>query len=402
MPPPKRVTPGSFLPILIFIAALSLFHFFPHDPYKQIGPDLLKAKEWGPYHLSDWSTGPALTEISEDGVIGTQTTENGRGWISCRLDGIRPGDLFRLRGEASATDIVRGKYSWQAGRTTLAYYDMNNKAHWNYPTTAGLMTGTRNWKEFELLSEAQPYAHYAKLWIGNAGKSGRYEVRNLSLVPVRLKRSVPFYYWSAVLVLIGLGGWYSYRLTLFTRAWGWLVILISICILTGVLLPEKAVDATPKITAGVIEKSVHKMAQAAPVQKVVPALKPEAKSRPEWVQRKDRIIKWVKGLNVHNLGHFGLFLLFGFACGLCFLRGTIPNRLYTLHHQDAAKVLYLLTSVLLFTITAELIQAVALTRTLDIHDWVLNIYGASSGLLLFVLLHLGQHPLRRLLKLVAK
>lgn len=390
------------LPALGLMAVLFLLHFF-YDPYDDVGPDLLQIRAWGDYRVSPWTVSGDSAEIREEGTLLTQVEGKTRGRIFCRIDGVKPGELFRLCGEARSEGIVPGKASWQVGRTSLMYFNEEGRLErWNYPNAAGVLSGTSGWEPFQLVSEVQGFAAYAKLSVINWGRHGRYEARNLSLIPVRVKHSGPFFFWGAVAALGGLGCFYCRKLSLAGRTWGWAVMLVAGTIFVGVLLPGKVVDGAPGVTATVMEKGARKVAKAVSAQKVVPALKPAPELRSQWVQKKNRVVGWVKRQSAHQWGHAGLFFLFGIACGLCFLSAGVPARLYTVHHQDALKVLGLIYGLFIFSIAAELIQVVAISRTPGYDDWFLNAYGATAGLLIFVLCHLGQHPARRLVHLLKK
>lgn len=384
------------LPVLGLIVALLLSLFF-YDTYWESGPDLLTVREWDGYRVSAWGVRAEPAEVRADGTIVSQVQGKKRGRISCRIDGAQPGEFLRLRGQARSKSLQTGKSGWHRGRVALTYADQQNRVRWNYPHGTGYSSGTTGWTEFELISPVQDYVAYARLTIANEGAAGTYEVRNLTLNPVRPKASGIYYFWGAVGCLVALGVWYCFQFRLFLRPWGWWVMLIALSIFTGVLLPSKVVDDAPEVTARVMEKSVQKVARTVSVQKVVPVLKPESPKHSIWVDHKDRAVAWVKKQDAHRWGHGGLFFLFGVACGLCFLSGVVPVRFYIFHLRDVVQTGYLFVGLFLFSTTAELIQVMAVSRTVNMTDWCWNLCGASGGLLFFVLLHLGLHPIRRLL-----
>lgn len=394
MPAVKTSILRICLPVLGFISVLLLLHF-SYDPYQAIGPDLLPLSEWQNYRLAPWSVSDTMAEMRPNGSMLSLAQGKTRGRINRKIDGVMPGELLRLKFEARANQLTHGKAGWQVGRGALIYYNASDKSRWNYPHSTGILTGSCDWTSFELISPVQEYAKYAKLWIVNEGTSGQYEVRNLSLTPVRLKRSSSYILWGSVLWLSGIWLWYLYRLHIQKRPWGWGVLLLSITIFTGVLLPSSVVTDAPFVAAAVMDKGAQKVAQSIAPPQITPAQLPASKQAPEWVRRKDQAVTWIKHLDVHRLGHAGLFFLFGIACGRCFLPTFTPTHIYTVQH-DGKQLLHLILGLFLFSIMAELTQVITLSRTTEWADWRLNIYGTTTGLLLFILCHLGLHPIHRL------
>lgn len=386
----------SLLPALILIFALYGFGRW-YNPLEPSGPDLFRRQIilGHPALASEWRGFGALADQAPGGILVLHANRKQSGRLSRHLEPVIPGSLFRLRGYAAAEQITPGSKPWQRGRVMLTYRGVTRQARWDYPHTAASLKGTQDWTAFEFLSAAPVFAVSGRLIVFNQGRSGRFKVKEMSLVPMQYKRSNRWFD-AAWVVLWGIVAfWYSLRLGLWSRRAGWLILLLNAVIVVGMLIPNQVIKSTQLEATQAVEHQIERMTS----QSRARPGKALSKESPRIAfLRLGAVAQWMKSLQPHPLGHLVMFLAMGYSCGLMFLAGAAPHRFNHLGRKEVLLLLTLVASMAVYAAATELLQVLVRTRSPALNDWWLNMQGFAIGTLGFMLTHCARYVMRDYLR----
>jgi len=386
----------SLLPALILILALYGFGRW-YDPIAPSGPDLFHSQNPVGHTVlaAEWRGFGALAEQSPEDILVLHANGNQRGRLSRRLEPVSPGSLFRLRGYAAAEQITPGSRPWQQGRVVLLYRGPNGQTRWDYPFTAVRLVGTQDWTAFDFLSTVPDFATSGRLRVINEGRSGRFKVKEMSLVPMHYKPSNRWWDGAWVLLWCGVALWYSVRLGLWSRPAGWLILLLTGGIVVGMLIPSQVITTTHLEATQAVEHQIERMTSQSRARPDTPLPKP---SNLVARLRLGAVAPWMKSLEPRPLGHLVMFLAMGYSCGLMFLAGHTPHRVYHLGRKESLRLLAVVAGMAVYAAAAELLQVLVLSRSPAFDDWWLNMQGFAMGTIGFILTHGAWYVMRDYLR----
>jgi hypothetical protein len=332
-----------------------------------------------------------MAEQSPERILVLHAHDKRHGRLSRRLQPVIPGSLFRLRGYAAAEQITPGSKPWDQGRVVLFYRGPSGQKRWNYPHTAVRLRGTQDWTAFEFLSTVPDFAASGHLVVINEGSSGRFKVKEMSLVPMRYKTSNRWLDGAWVILWCSVAFWYSVRLRLWSRPAGWLILLLTVSIVVGMLIPNQVITTTHREATRAVEHQIERMTLQSPARPDSHLAK--RSNRVAWL-RLGVVAQWMKSLEPHPFGHLVMFLAMGYSCGLMFLSGPTPHRVDHLGRNESLRLLALTAGMAVYAAAAELLQVLVLSRTPALRDWWLNMQGFTIGILAFLLTHGAWYVLR--------
>jgi hypothetical protein len=332
-----------------------------------------------------------MAEQSPEHILVLHAHGKRGGYVSRRLQPVIPGSLFRLRGYAAAEQITPGSRPWEQGRVVLLYRDATGQARWNYPHTAIHLRGTQDWTAFEWLSTVPDFATSGHLVVINGGHSGRFKVKELSLVPMQYKTSHSWLDGAWVMLWCGVAFWYSIRLRLWSRPTGWLILLLTAGIVVGMLIPNQVITTIHLEATRAAEHQIDRMTSPSQAMPDRHLSKP---SNQIALLRWGAVAQWMQSLELHPLGHLVMFLAMGYSCGLRFLAGLPPHRVYLFGRKESLRLLALMAGMAVYAAAAELLQVLVPSRSPALHDWWLNMQGFAMGIVGFMLIHGAWYRMR--------
>lgn len=354
------------LPAVVLLAATLLFWGF-YDRYKVVGGILLDS--------------PTLAESTL--VRGNSTETNGRFVLSVgadkkmarvnfRMPAATDFKMIRVKGRIKVDGVVAGKYEWRSARLLLLQYDANNK--W-IPGEHGLVaeSGTKDWAYHEDVFNVMDSAVHVDVVLQHSGLAGTASFDSIQAEAVELRSS--FYGFQGVFALLwlGMGFLYYKRCRLHRRRLHLLILLNTIAILFGTLMPTVVIqtvsDGFKERVAAVMEKRLEEHRESLPAetvpQKAGDALAKESKRIDQFKETVD---------SAHVAGHF---VLFASLCFLVYLSAYLEK-------QAPAYYFKVAFDILLFAAITEALQNLTLDRTAGIGDWETDVYGLATGLAVFL------------------
>lgn len=335
--------------------------------------------------------GPELAPPFSDAWDGTETAEfvpdgdsfsarlaarpEGGGRLELFLPSVEGMDAIRVRARVRAEELVRGPHAYSQGRVLLGFVDRAGTSRWDWPHTAGTVEDTTPWRDLSHRFLVPESAVSARVLLLNHGRSGLFAIRSVSVVPMRLNPRTPLVFAGWGLVWAA-GALFSVRrLRLLTRPGGRALLLAAMAIVTGMLLPERALSAVSVRARRLVERLERSATVAAPA--TAPSSEnptPTAPTKPT-APRDDRADS-ERTFDLHKAGHFVAFawLALAAAYGFGFRRPGGAVRI------DG------LASLVLFAAAAEQLQWLTLSRNARFVDVTINLLGLAAGLLLAGLL----------------
>jgi VanZ family protein len=286
-------------------------------------------------------------------------------------------ELIRVEACMETRQVVEGKHPWNRARIILQQF--NNKNRWmggehGIGSAIGTSRRTRYQHEIPRLSNA----HHIDVVLEQTGQSGSALFDSIRVYPVNIRPSYRYWHTLFVLLWIGAAVIYFTRCRLHTRKLRHLIILNTLIILTGTLIPSTWIHASVKETKQLADRLlVDDSIQAADSDNATPtppALKKAIADKP--VPRRKIELRPLSSL--HSLGHY---LLFSSLCFLVYLSAALEKQ----HPSYYAKVAF---DILLFAAITEALQFLTVDRTAKISDWLIDLLGMLSAFVLFLLLQL--------------
>ncbi len=410
--PKQRDSPGALLlscliPALLFLGLMGLF-YSTYDPYLVAGPEIEIGGDFTTNPLkpgSGWKTlSPRLYWTEGEGFGGSaglrlETRDEKGGRVDFVIENPRQYEALRLSGRMRVERVVMGRHPWRSARILLFFTDHLGKAHWDLPHTLCSLTGTQGWQRYEASFVVPSYAKHGQIVVQNPARSGTAWADDLHLTPVRAKSTVGTWKtlfataWGVMLLYC------IFRLRLWQRPWGTVLVLTTLIIVAGVALPATTVGAAlegpvelvasvqelaapPKLTTTppqVAEKksvtAEAKTEERGAAQKTVKrARKPEKKKLTT-----DQLV--TRNAISHQLkksGHGLLFAVLGLFGLLSLARAEALS---------FGSIVLLLSGLLLFAAATELLQITVVNREPRLFDAFIDSTGATCGLSIAWLVH---------------
>mgnify|MGYP001080072852 CR=1 FL=1 len=357
------------LPVLLWLM-LTLLFWGNYDRYEPVSDTLLEFPDLGnAFNLRG--------EVSQsNGVIRLHVPAGGKTAEARFRIAENPGfPLIRLSGRIRTEGVVRGKYRWNAARLLLIQRDTDHQ--W-IPGTHGLLDedGTVAWtpqvQEFEVFPEAA----FIEVVLQQTGKRGTAWFDDISATPMIIKPSFVWFRALFGVIWLGMGLLYFKRCRLHRRKLRILILVNAMAILYGTLIPtewiQKPVDHLKERLQQPLEHQVQE--KKPPVSNPKPAApsKPRVEKSDLGKMVKDRLAGLVE--QSHTVGHFVLFAT------LCFLVYCSA----ALERQGRSYYFKVAFDVLLFAAATESLQFLTMDRTPGFADWLIDIFGMLSALILFL------------------
>lgn len=383
---PDNVSPSLTKPafglliVAVFLAVMALF-FTYHDPYKDVGDNLVTGGDLeAPLAANGQSgrgwrgRGPGVAWEAQGGFDGSGGvrlgTQPGRGSsLSYTVERPAASQFLRVSGRLRTADIVQGRKNWNSARLLLAFTQRDGQ-HSDHKICD--ITGSSAW---QLCAGVVPVPHSAvaaQVRVENLAASGALWVDDLRLTPAVEKSSAFFWralfgtLWCATLIYCA---WMS---RLQDRPLGPAIVLIAIAITAGVAAPQSTIDRMLDRGAD----TVNGLVVGEPFSEAPPAAG-STDSRPRWTHEVKRALGWPFDLmfTVKKVGHFVLFgLLAFFAFSSTARRHGRPESL-----SSATEFATTGAALLLFAAAAEVVQFLTTSRTPSLTDWVIDAGGVLLG-----------------------
>jgi VanZ family protein len=363
----------------ILLLAVTLLFWGGYDRYGSVGPALIKAPM-----LADAYR--AKGDISEsNGVITLHVPANGkRADLRFKLDRATEFSIIRVSGSIRTDHVVEGKHSWRSARILLTQRD--DKGKWisvkhSLPPKQDTVPWTNQSQEFEI----HPLTFSAELVIKHTGKSGTAHFKDVVAQPMEIKTS---YTWFRILFVISwvlMGLLYFRRCRLNHRKLRILILLNTVAILFGTLMPG---DWLENISQQLKQKTSVTFLQLA-------ASKIESKGKPVAVSINSPVIVVAKSKQMEQFNpviagpqKIGHFVLFASLCFLVYCSAWIEK-------QHPVYYFKVGLDILLFAGVTESLQYLTMDRTPSVSDWIIDIFGLLTAFTLFLTIRFIAHFIPR-------
>ena len=131
-------------------------------------------------HGVTWETGSGFLGSA---CIKLTAHEDKAAYVKWTLSNPQDYQFLLVRAKMRTEGIVKGANSWNAACLLLYFTDKDGKPHWDYPHSAGSLTGTSPWKEFEKVFPVPEFAATATVVVQNSSTSGIVWCDDISLGP---------------------------------------------------------------------------------------------------------------------------------------------------------------------------------------------------------------------------
>jgi len=359
------------LPALLLLAATLLF-WGRYDLYEPAGPVLLQSPE-----LDTASRINGDCSAAEGRYVLTVEPGGTPASLNFTVPGGTEYRYLRVSGRIKVTGVVVGRLPWLCARLVLIQYDESGK--W-IPRSHRVVTenGTHDWTAHENVFEMDERAVRVDLMIQQTGSEGSAEFDQLIVDPVRLRPSFRIWQILFVMLWIVMAALYFHRCRLHSRRLHILIVLNAVAIIAGTLIPEQWIDTTADFSKEQAERIVEASSRKPVTNTVVqqPRATSEASPTRDAQQRLEQRFNYVDMVigKLHGIGHF---VLFASLCFLLYLSAALERqpRIYY------AKVAF---DMLLFAAITESLQHLTLDRTPGLSDWMVDVAGMLTALVLFL------------------
>ena len=185
-------------------------------------------------HGVTWETGSGF---SGSACIKLTARDDKAAYMKWILNNPQDYQFLLVRAKMRTEGVVKGANSWDAARLLLYFTDKDGKPHWDYPHSAGSLTGTSPWREFEKVFPVPDFAETATVVVQNSSTSGIVWCDDISLWPA-YKNTGYFLFRGILLVaaiVLAIGAICSFGLL---KNRGWIPLGITAVILIGVLCSQ--------------------------------------------------------------------------------------------------------------------------------------------------------------------
>ncbi len=350
------------LPAVALLAASLLFWGF-YDRYEPAGPVLLQS--------------PALADATR--MWGDCHEEAGRFVLNVELGGKTAGILFhitdaqrfdhiRVRGRIKVSGVETGKYNWSCARLVLGQYDAADKWIGGHHAVATIK-GSHDWAPCVDEFSVDEKTSRVNLSLQQLGSAGKAEFDRIIVEPVRIRASLLWWQVLFAGLWMAWGVLYFRRCRLHCRRLRLLILLNTIAIIIGVMIPDKWLEGTIGYAQEEAAKVVDVARQGVSPPSIHSTSSAQGFDRPEIV---DQFIDLVGG--GHGVGHF---VLFATLCFLVYLS-------VALEHQPRSYFVKVALDISLFAAVTESLQYLTYDRTPSIDDWFVDVFGMALALVFFI------------------
>ena len=375
----RKILPLRLQVATLFLFAMWLF-FQAYQPWEPIDNDLLL--ESGQFNNATdrfgWSREQGYVQWTDDTGYVTLSP-------SSRLRFNLPifsGDLLLASGKIRTEQLESRRNQWDAGRIMLYFENEQGKIIWNHPHNVGFMTGTSDWTRFATSIEVPDFAHRGWVELANYGKSGLASFDDISVRPAVWKKAFAHWQltfgmlWAAILM------WIVLNTPIWKQRWGKSLMVTGLLIIVGVTLPPtllfEVANRGVSITNSMLkteELDQRQQASASQTVKPVKLNKPPSVNKPAHPADVDTEViqetvmdspPMVTPHILQKMGHPALFAVLGLFAWLAFST-----------RQDKGLLIY---SLLLFAASTEVLQLVVGGRHFLLSDFVLDMSGTLTGL----------------------
>ena len=337
-------------------------------------PVFLPGPELAPPFPNAWAGTETAEFIPDDDGLAARLTARPEagGRLELFVSSVEGMDAIRVRAQVRAENLVRGEHAYSQGRVLLGFVDRTGKSRWDWPHTAGTVEDTTPWQDISHRFLVPEEAVSARVLLLNHGRSGRFSIRSVSVVPMRLNPRTPLVFagwgfaWAA-------GALFSIRrLRLLTRPGGRALLLVAMVLVTGMLLSERTLAAVSIGARRLVARLEWPAAAASPATKPASEKSSEtAPMKPPAPARDDRADS-ERTFDLHRTAHFTIFAWLALAAANCFgFRGA----------RGGGRIEGL-AALVLFAAAAEQLQWLTLSRNARFADIAVNLLGLAAGLLL--------------------
>lgn len=335
----------------------------------------------------------------------TASSTGGVAIVDFRFEDLTDAPFVRVSASIELQEVVVGQRAWNCARLALGQF--SEKGKWlpcHHVVAAGF--GSGKWKPYQDVFEIRPDAAYIDVSLQQLGSDGVARYKQIEVIPVKIRAS--FIWWRIFFALlwVGMAIFYFPICRLHYRRLRWLILLNSIAILIGVLMPAKWISDVSQQGRRVVrelqEKRLEKVQSSAPVScesitekteelteksdpkrtRLTAATKGSAKYdlQLELMVRFDKLMR-----DTHRAGHF---LLFSMLCFLVYLSAA-------LEHQHKIYFCKVGADILLFAGITEMLQFLTLDRTPGVQDLWVDFCGMGLAFISFLTAYLLRHGFRR-------
>jgi VanZ family protein len=354
------------VPAILLLAATLLF-WGGYDPHVSVGPALISA----PVLADGYQTNGDISQ--SNGIFTLHVPEGGkRADLRFKLDRAGEFTIIRVSGSIRTDNVVKGKHVWRSARMLLTQRDKKGKwvsvKHSLLPKQ-GTVPWTKQSQDFNI----HPLTFTADLVIQQTGKSGTAQFKNVVAQPMEIKASFTWFRILFVSSWIFMALLYYRRCRLNRRKLRTLILLNTIAILFGTLMPG---DWLENISQQLKQKTSVSFLQPA-ASKVEIQGNPAVTTKPSVIeQTKSRRIELFNSViaSPQKLGHF---VLFASLCFLVYCSAWIEK-------QHPVYYFKVGLDILLFAGVTESLQYLTTDRTPSIADWIIDIFGLLTAFALFL------------------
>ena len=359
---------GLRVPAVLLLIA-SLLFWGRYDRYARVGEPLLESPA-----LADAAFARGASVAADDRFVLVVKEGDKASVVSFDVEGLKGGDLVRVRGRIRTDEVVTGKFEWNCARLILIQRDANKK--W-IPVShgVGMESGTRPWSACEEVFEVDGRAATVQLSMRNGGVSGTVEFDRILVEKVRLRCSYAGWVVFFAVAWIFMAVVYFRRCRLDRRRLRVLILLNALVIVIGTLMPERGLEEIAEQADTVAVRVLTAVEKKAP-EKGAPVSVSEEKGsgkRSSEEKQVDEFNKRVGG--VHGVGHF---LLFASLCYLVYLSAALER-------QHRIYYLKVMLDILLFAAITESLQYLTMDRTPGWSDFRTDVFGMVLAFLMFLL-----------------
>ncbi|MEI6892577.1 MAG: VanZ family protein [Pontiella sp.] len=351
------------LPAILLLGVSLLFWGF-YDRYESVSSLLLDSPDLSEAFL-------VQGDCSEtNGIISLNVPAGGKGArVRFQLPYAPEYKFIRLTGRMRIENVVQGKLRWSCARLLLIQRDTKGK--W-IPTSHALYaeTGTADWVDLVGEFEIIPGAERFEVVLEQVGKSGRADYSNITAQAIRVRASFFWFRLAFTGAWILLGLLYLKRCRLDHRRLRILILLNTMAILFGTLIPSAWISDASATIKEYAMKTVERSSEARTDFSF--GKTPKNTISEQDIQRVEVFTDLVN--EAHKAGHF---VLFGSLCFLVYCSAWLEK-------QHPVFYLKVVLDILLFAAISEALQYLTNDRQPGVLDWLIDIYGMLLALICFL------------------
>lgn len=383
----KRV---SALFAVLTVGAMALF-FSRYDPWVAIGPEQIVDGGFESGRCrSEWRGWDDLVRQTADGGFGGSggvtllTASNRNGVLRRAVSDLGSIPAFRASLRAKASGVRRGERAYHVPRALFYYRDLEGRGIWKIRHGIIDLADDADWRFYSDVFPVPERVLDAQFHIQNLGFGGILQIDDVSLVPVRPRRSAPW--WKLFFGTLWMGAFSVclFALAPWRRRFGLLVTITAFLILGGIVMPSDTLDDGILSAKRSVTETLKPLCPApapGPAIRAVPSPEDPRPAPPGVPQTPEREMN-----RAHEIGHLALFSLLGALAALCWVTHPVRFR----------RVLVVIAGGSAFAAATEVLQYITPDREAGWNDLFTDLRGIVPAILAVALLRLMQRAsLRR-------